>query len=246
MPSGLVAKVRTAREFKKRAKAAYDEVVRAEWDNLWAYARSRGRDAHRAEDLTQAAFLGAWNGIEKLRQPAAFRGYLRRIVRRLSADDARDPVVNSGDREDADPKPAPEAIIELFERLLEIAWEFLPTRLAIAFALTLRGEQPANIATLFQKTSETVRTWILRARARVFLEVFKNQPAFVGGREAVREGWERAAATAKATKRLTNEEKALFAREVLGDNLPLERSRKPRQAVLHAAVIKVLYFIHPL
>ena len=61
--------------------AAYEALVRRFQDMAYGYARSRLGDAHLAEDATQEALLHAYRRLGDLRQPAAFPGWLRRIVR---------------------------------------------------------------------------------------------------------------------------------------------------------------------
>ncbi len=45
------------------------------------YAHAILGDFHLAEDVTQEAFVAAYCGLDRLREPAAFAGWLRQIVR---------------------------------------------------------------------------------------------------------------------------------------------------------------------
>lgn len=59
---------------------AYGRVVQA--TQAMAYAAARGvlRDSALAEDATQEAYLRAFRQLRRLDEPAAFAGWLRRIV----------------------------------------------------------------------------------------------------------------------------------------------------------------------
>ena len=60
--------------------AAYCRIVRRFQDMVYGYARATLGDAHLAEDASQEAFVHAYQRLPELRQPAAFPGWLRRIV----------------------------------------------------------------------------------------------------------------------------------------------------------------------
>lgn len=49
-------------------------------DDLYKYALYALGNAHDAEDAIGEAFLEAWKGISKLREPAAFKGWIFRIL----------------------------------------------------------------------------------------------------------------------------------------------------------------------
>jgi RNA polymerase sigma factor (sigma-70 family) len=70
--------------FVRRAQAgdreAYGWLVRRFQDMAVGYAASILGDFHLAEDAAQEAFLEAWRDLAQLREPAAFAGWLRRIV----------------------------------------------------------------------------------------------------------------------------------------------------------------------
>src|SRR3989442_13950491 len=55
-------------------------MVRRFQDMAVGYAASILGDFHLAEDAAQEAFLEAWRDLPQLREPAAFAGWLRRII----------------------------------------------------------------------------------------------------------------------------------------------------------------------
>jgi RNA polymerase sigma factor (sigma-70 family) len=60
--------------------AAFGELVKRFQDMAYGYAYSILGDFHLAEDAAQEAFIAAYRQLPSLRQPAAFAGWLRRIV----------------------------------------------------------------------------------------------------------------------------------------------------------------------
>lgn len=61
-------------------RAAYDGIVHRFQDMAVGYAYSLLGDFHLAEDAAQEAFVGAWTELPRLREPAAFPGWFRRMV----------------------------------------------------------------------------------------------------------------------------------------------------------------------
>ncbi|MFQ6077791.1 MAG: RNA polymerase sigma factor [Thermodesulfobacteriota bacterium] len=59
---------------------AYGEIVRRFQDMAYGYGYSILGDFHLAEDAAQEAFIEAYRDLPKLREPAAFPGWFRRIV----------------------------------------------------------------------------------------------------------------------------------------------------------------------
>jgi len=60
---------------------AFGQIVRRFQDMAHGYAFSYLSDFHRAEDVAQEAFIDAYLKLPRLREPAAFPGWFRRIVR---------------------------------------------------------------------------------------------------------------------------------------------------------------------
>jgi len=70
-------------------RAAFEMLVRR--TGRWVFARLylQSGDAHRAEDLTQETFFTAWQQIEQLIDPSAFRGWICLIAQRKLLDAAK-------------------------------------------------------------------------------------------------------------------------------------------------------------
>src|SRR5436190_23886620 len=73
----LAACVRRAQE---RDPEAFGWIVRRFQDMAVGYAASIVGDFHLAEDAAQEAFLEVWRDLAQLREPAAFAGWLRKII----------------------------------------------------------------------------------------------------------------------------------------------------------------------
>jgi RNA polymerase sigma factor (sigma-70 family) len=85
-PSGpsigyLVTQVNSTGVCRADQSRAYGEIVRRFQDMAFACAYALLGDAHLAEDAAQEAFLTAWRNLADLREPEAFPGWFRCIVR---------------------------------------------------------------------------------------------------------------------------------------------------------------------
>ena len=58
---------------------AFEALFRAHRDSIFSIAMHYLRDRDAAEDVTQDAFVRAWDQLPKLREPAAFGGWLRTV-----------------------------------------------------------------------------------------------------------------------------------------------------------------------
>ncbi|MFI5225605.1 MAG: RNA polymerase sigma factor [Candidatus Limnocylindrales bacterium] len=59
---------------------AFASLAAANVDRCYSLAYRILRDAHRAQDATQQALLGAWRDLPTLREPERFDAWLRRLV----------------------------------------------------------------------------------------------------------------------------------------------------------------------
>jgi RNA polymerase sigma factor (sigma-70 family) len=77
--SSLVTRIQQADSLAQR-RLLFDELVREHGIAAYGYALTLIDDVQSAEDATQEAFLVAYRELDQLRDPAAFAGWLRRIV----------------------------------------------------------------------------------------------------------------------------------------------------------------------
>jgi RNA polymerase sigma-70 factor (ECF subfamily) len=68
---------------------AFAALANAHVDHLYALARVILRDADRAEDAAQEALVRAWRELPRLREPAKFQAWLRRLLVNACYDEGR-------------------------------------------------------------------------------------------------------------------------------------------------------------
>src|SRR5215212_5293124 len=68
---------------------AFAALANANVDRMYALARLIVRDVDRAEDATQEALVRAWRELPRLRDPARFRPWLRRLLVNACYDEGR-------------------------------------------------------------------------------------------------------------------------------------------------------------
>lgn len=68
---------------------AFAALTNANVDRMYSLARGITRDADRAEDATQEALVRAWRELPKLRDPARFQAWLRRLLVNACYDEGR-------------------------------------------------------------------------------------------------------------------------------------------------------------
>src|SRR4051794_4772687 len=68
---------------------AFAALANANVDRLFGLARLIMRDLDRAEDATQEALVRAWRELPRLREPASFQTWLRRLLVRACYDEGR-------------------------------------------------------------------------------------------------------------------------------------------------------------
>lgn len=141
---------------------AFSELVRRFEGMALAYARRALGDASAAEDAAQDAFVEAWRGLGQLREPAAFPGWLRTIVRKHCDRRTRRAV-----RETPLMAAAASAPVDTGPDL-DAALAVLPPAEAEAVALYyLGGRSIASVARFLDAEEATVKTRLHRARARL-------------------------------------------------------------------------------
>ena len=84
--ASLVQTVEAAQAGDERA---FEALFRAHRDTIFSIAMHYLRDRDVAEDVTQDAFVRAWDRLPKLREPAAFGGWLRAMTINMVRDHFR-------------------------------------------------------------------------------------------------------------------------------------------------------------
>jgi RNA polymerase sigma-70 factor (ECF subfamily) len=70
-------------------RGAFEELIRRYMGAVFAIALREAPAASDAEDIAQECFVRAYHGLSSLEDPAAFRGWLKRIAVNLARDAAR-------------------------------------------------------------------------------------------------------------------------------------------------------------
>jgi RNA polymerase sigma factor (sigma-70 family) len=129
-------------------------------------------DAHRAEDAVQEAFVAAIGRLEDLREPAAFPGWFRQIVRteanRMVRKRSEPPHGGGLERASADLSP-PEQLErdERRRRVREVLAQLPPIGRETAELYYLEQNSIAEIAAALDVPTGTVKRRLHDARARL-------------------------------------------------------------------------------
>lgn len=68
---------------------AFGSLYRSHQAGIYTFILSQVRERELAADLTQEAFVRAWQSLRRLRSPDAFRGWLHRIAGNLVRDEVK-------------------------------------------------------------------------------------------------------------------------------------------------------------
>ena len=153
---------------------AFGQVVERFQRMAYAVAYTMLGDAHLAEDVVQEAFIEAYICLSKLREPAAFPGWFRRIVVKrgdrlvrgkrpalLSLDAAGQQISGTSD-------PAAAAETRELQRRVRAAIDVLPEADRLPVMLFyLAGYAQQEIATIMELPLTTIKKRLFHARQRL-------------------------------------------------------------------------------
>ncbi|KKM77704.1 hypothetical protein LCGC14_1367320, partial [marine sediment metagenome] len=153
---------------------AYGELVRRFQDMAYGYARSLLGDAHLAEDAVQEAFLSAYRHLGDLHEPAAFPGWLRRIVwrqcDRLGRRKQPRPVGLDQAQATPDPRAGPAERVQQQEltRRVMAAIQRLPERQReVTTLFYVNGYSHAEVSAFLEVPPTTVKSRLHAARRKL-------------------------------------------------------------------------------
>jgi RNA polymerase sigma-70 factor, ECF subfamily len=141
--------------------AAFELLVRANYDRLYAVARRMVVDASDAEDATQEAFLRAWREISRLRDPDRYEGWQLRLLVRTCYDLLRGRSrrrLRSSVRQIAELVALPDETVLERERLTTAFRRLTPEQRAVVVLHFYRDMAPAAIAELLEIPVGTVNS----------------------------------------------------------------------------------------
>jgi len=160
---------------------AFEMLYRSHQAGVYTFILSQVREAELAADLTQQAFVRAWQSLRRLREPGAFRGWLYRIASNLVRDEVKSGrarlEVSAGVLGEGDPTattPAalddggnPEAMLESAE-LRGAVWsalnELSPEHRAAVVMHHVEGMGVSEIAKAVGVRPGTIMSRLARAR----------------------------------------------------------------------------------
>ena len=170
----LVGRARAADGIADERVGAFGELVRRFQDMVVGYAYSVLGDFHLAEDAAQDAFITAYRKLDSLREPGAFAGWLRRLVRTSCDRITRRKKVGVAPLEAADGVPSGDnAPAEAAERaeMREVvlrAIRALPEEQRTATTLFyINGYSHAEIAEFLEIPESTVNNRLHASRERL-------------------------------------------------------------------------------
>ena len=118
----------------------------------------------RGDDATQETLIAVLRGLPKLREPAAVRGWVRRIAAREAVRVARDarrrPLAEPS--EDVPAPGDPSLVVEVRDQLARMD----PAQRAVLVLRDLEGLGEAEVAELLDVAPGTVKSRLHRARSR--------------------------------------------------------------------------------
>ena len=119
----------------------------------------------RADDATQETLIAVLRGLPKLREPAAVRGWVRRIAAREAvrvARDSRRRQVSEPAEQDVPAPGDPALVVEVRDQLARLE----PAQRAVLVMRDLEGLGEAEVAELLEVAPGTVKSRLHRARNR--------------------------------------------------------------------------------
>lgn len=146
-------------------EAAFAALVRAHQAYVGGLLRRASGNVALAEDLTQATFLRAWRQLRTLKNPDAFRGWLRRIALNLLVDAVRRGAAPRAGPEhgiDGTPQPSPEAAIARAMDLDAALARLAPAQRACIVLAYGEGMSHSEIAATLDLPLGTVKSHIGR------------------------------------------------------------------------------------
>jgi len=167
MATPLPSVVDLVQRARRGDRSAFGELVDRYRDMVYGLAYHLTGDFEDARDLTQEAFVRAYERLAQLREPGRFPNWLRTITtntHRSSARRRRPPADASAPRVARDPSDLALAVNDALAGLRE------PDRLALTLHY-IDGYTHAEIGEFVGHSADVVKTRLARARARLRTEV---------------------------------------------------------------------------
>ncbi|MEA3278950.1 MAG: sigma-70 family RNA polymerase sigma factor [Pseudomonadota bacterium] len=146
----------------------FEDLVKSFAAELYSYAFGLCGDRHLAEDLVQETFLRAWNGLAKLRDQRAARGWLYTILRREHARLYQRSRPETLDINDLNPAAVTRYDVSTEAFAVRLAVDRLPPDYREPLLLqVVAGFDSKEIAKILALTPATVMARVSRARRKL-------------------------------------------------------------------------------
>lgn len=132
---------------ERRCEAAFAELVRRHADFVYSAAVRMVRDAHLAEDVTQAVFVALAQNARPLTDAPILSGWLHRTTRNLAANTIRADVRRRAREQEA------AAMHELLSPESDDAWDHIAPQLDATLGELSEGDSAALFLRYFQRRS---------------------------------------------------------------------------------------------
>jgi RNA polymerase sigma-70 factor (ECF subfamily) len=152
--------------------SGFDQIVRRHHTRVYTLAYRMLHHAEEAEDVTQEAFLNAYQRLPQLRDPKSVASWICRIASNLCLDRLRSPrrhaEVTMPSPDLAPARPAhDEGRAEMIEQIRAAVAELPPHYRLAVVAYYLRGHSYEEAARLVGVNVRTFKTHLYRARQRL-------------------------------------------------------------------------------
>ena len=165
------ALIQTVEAAAKGDEQAFEALFRAHQNAVYSLAMHFARDRELAADLTQDAFVRAWEKLPKLREPEAFAGWLRALTLNIVRDHFRraretEPLDETFEVADEGPGPDEQASGSEQERAVRRAILTLPEHQRTPIVMYhLEGRPVEEVAEALGVPKNTVVSRLARGRA---------------------------------------------------------------------------------
>ncbi len=228
-------------------ESALEQLLERYRPLLWRYIRKRARSEQDSEDILQETLLRVARFLPRLKPDTPFEPWLMHIAanclrtfyQRVASTDIPLSTFESEPAPRFLQQESPEASLvdqigteQMAQQLRAVIGKVCSETERQVILLYAQDETTESIAAMLHLNLNTVRTHLMRARAKVLAYVVQHQPALVGGMERIWEAVQQLEKHGKPSEQLTPAERHALAHP--GRN----------QLLLRRACLKIAQFIH--
>ncbi len=201
---------------------ALDRVIQHYRPALWRYLRSRARSEQDAEDILQETLLRASRALPHTELTMPLDHWLFRIASNclltyyertypraeIAFSQMENPETIMNLQQDSFEQSLIEQIADeqTEAQLMAIVYQVCSSPERQVLVLMMQDERMETIARMLHMNLNTVRSHLMRARAKVLAHIVQHHPEIVGGKEAILQAVEYVQAHAPPKERLSKQE----------------------------------------